>query len=181
VLSVLAILASITTTAQEPATDADARRAYDAYVSAVRAAVLSGDAGALGDLVTADRVSVTARTGSVMRGRAAQIEADRVFFRGARITAFSMPVTSFRSSGPLAYATGVGTHTVMTVATGQQRVDSFQYVEVMVRGDDGRWRSQYFMNAPPETRPSRRGASPCLRPGPRTRSILPFLDVAARR
>jgi ketosteroid isomerase-like protein len=107
---------------------------------------------ALGELVTEDRVSVSGRTGSVMHGRAAQVAADRVFFRGSKISSFSMTVTSFRSSGTLAYATGVGTHTVVTLATGQQRVDWFQYVEVLVRGEDGRWRSQYFMNAPPESR-----------------------------
>lgn len=44
-----------------------------------------------------------------------------------------MTVTSFRSSGTLAYATGVGTHTVLTLATGQQRVDSFHYVDILVR------------------------------------------------
>jgi hypothetical protein len=152
VLITLAIVASVTATAQGPERNGDARRAYDTYLSAVRTAVLSGDADALGELVTEDRVSVTGCTGSVMRTRAVQVAADRVFFQGSKITAYSVTVTSFRSSGTLAYATGVGTHTVLTLATGQQRVDSFQYVDVLVRGEDGRWRSQYFMNAPPEPR-----------------------------
>jgi len=152
VLIVLALVATFTTTTQGPETNAGARQAYDAYLSAVRSAVLSGDADALGELVTEDRVSVAGRTGSVVRGRAAQVAADRVFFRGSKITSFSMTATSFRSSGTLAYATGVGTHTVLTLVTGQERVDSFQYVDVLVRGEDGRWRSQYFVNAPPEPR-----------------------------
>lgn len=142
VLMILAIVASATAAAQSPETNTNARQVYDAYLSAVRTATLSGDADALGELVTEDRVSVSGRTGSVMHGRAAQIAADRVFFQGSKIKSFSMTVTSFRSSGTLAYATGVGTHTVLTLATGQQRVDSFQYVDVLVRGEDGRWRSQ---------------------------------------
>jgi uncharacterized protein (TIGR02246 family) len=150
-LIAMAILASAAT-GQEPSTNDDARQAYDAYLSAVRAAVLSSDAERLGELVTEDRVAITGRTGSVIRGRAAQIAADRAFFQASKITSFDMTVTSFRSSGALACATGVGTHTVLTLATGQQRVDSFQYVEVLLRGEDGRWRSQYFMNAPPEPR-----------------------------
>jgi uncharacterized protein (TIGR02246 family) len=152
-LTVLAVVAGVLGTAQAPDANADARRAYDAYLAAVKRAVVSGDADALGALATDDKVSVTGRSGSTLRGRAAQVAADRVFFQGSTITDFNMTVTSFRSSGTLAYATGVGAHTVVTRATGQQRVDSFQYVEVLVRGDDGRWRSQYFMNAPPEPRP----------------------------
>ena len=152
VLIILSIVAGAMVTAQGPETSSDTRRAYDTYLSAVRTAVLSGDADALGELVTEDRVSVTGSTGSVMRGRAAQVAADRVFFQGSKITSYSVTVTSFRSSGTLAYATGVGTHNVLTLATGQQRLDSFQYVDVLVRGEDGRWRSQYFMNAPPEPR-----------------------------
>ena len=151
VLIILAIVTAPAVTAQIPPTNIDPRQAYDAYLSAVRTAVLGGDADALGDLVTEDRVSVSGRTGSAMHGRAAQVAADRVFFRGSKITSFTMTVTSFRSSGTLAYATGVGAHTVLTLATGEQRVDSFQYVDVLVRGDDGRWRSQYFMNAPPDS------------------------------
>jgi len=150
VLIIVVLAASATARAQSPEANTAARQAYDAYLSAVRTAALSGDADALGELVTDDRVSVSGRTGSVMHGRAAQVAADRVFFQGSKITSFSMTVTSFKSSGTLAYATGVGTHTVLTLATKQQRVDSFQYVDVLVRGDDGRWRSQYFMNAPPE-------------------------------
>ncbi len=147
---ILVTVAASAAAAQSPDTRTEARQAYDAYLSAVRTAALSGDADALGELVTEDRVSVSGRTGSTVHGRAAQVAADRVFFRGSKITSFSMTVTTFRSSGTLAYATGVGTHTVLTLATGQQRVDSFQYVDVLVRGEDGRWRSQYFMNAPPE-------------------------------
>ena len=56
-----------------------------------------------------------------------------------------MLVTSFRSRGSLASAAGVGKHTVVNRSTGQERVDSFQYVDVLVRGDDGRWRSAYFV------------------------------------
>jgi len=152
VLIILAIVASATTMAQSPEANTEGRAAYEAYLSAVRTAALSGDADALGELVTDDRVSVSGRTGSVMHGRAAQVAADRVFFKGSKITSFSMTVTTFRTSGTLAYATGVGTHTVRTLATGQERVDSFQYVDVLVRGEDGRWRSQFFMNAPPEPR-----------------------------
>jgi len=133
--------------AQSPSPDA-ARRQYDAYLSALRAAVLAGDADALGALVTEDRVSVSGATGKTLRGRAAQIETDRVVFRGSRVTEFEMHVTDFRSSGSMAYATGVGSHHVLDRATGREREDRFQYVDILVLEQDGRWRSRYFMNAP---------------------------------
>ena len=133
--------------AQSPSPNAT-RQQYDAYLGALRAAVLAGDADALGALVTEDRVSVSGATGKTLRGRTAQVEADRVVFRGLQVTAFEMHVTDFRSSGSMAYATGVGTHQVLDRATGQQRVDRFQYVDILVLEKDGQWRSRYFMNAP---------------------------------
>lgn len=130
-------------------TTAEARKAYDTYLASLRAAVLAGDAEGVAALVTEDRVSVGA-TGHVTRGRAQQLSEDRAAFRGVTITSFEMHVTDFRSSGPMAYATGTGTHIVIDKSTGKETRDSFQYVEIMTRGADGRWRSQYFMNAAPE-------------------------------
>lgn len=126
------------------------RRQYDAYLAALKAAVLAGDADALGALVTEDRVSVSGATGKTLRGRAAQVESDRIVFRGSQVTSFEMQVTDFQASGSMAYATGVGTHTVVDRTTGQARVDRFQYVDILVLEKDGQWRSRYFMNAPPD-------------------------------
>ena len=83
-----------------------------------------------------------------MLGRSAQLQADRRFFGGSRIAAFEVTVTDFRSAGSLAYATGTGRHTVADIATGEPRVDTFQYVEILVLEEDNHWRSRYFMNAP---------------------------------
>jgi hypothetical protein len=148
-ITVLA-LAVLSLSAQSPISEP--RQEYEEYLRALRASVLSGNAEALGALVTEDRVSVSGATGRTMRGRVAQVEADRALFRGSQITSFEMQLTDFRSSGSLAYATGVGTHTVVDRSTGQQRTDSFQYVEVLILGSDGLWRSQFFMNAPQEPR-----------------------------
>ncbi len=149
-LLIVAILAiGSVESAQSPLPDGT-RRQYDAYLEALRAAVLAGDADALGALVTADRASVSGATGRTLRGRAAQVEADRIAFRGSQVTAFEMRVTDFQSSGSMACATGVGTHEVLDRATGQRRVDKFQYIDILVLEKDGHWRSRYFMNAPPE-------------------------------
>jgi ketosteroid isomerase-like protein len=110
---------------------------------------LAGDAEAVGNLVTPDRVAVSGVNGNTVRGRAAQVAADRVFFRDSRVVSFEMRVTAFSAADSLAYAAGVGTHTVINAA-GVSRVDRFQYVDILVRGSDGQWRSRYFMNAPPE-------------------------------
>ena len=144
-VAVLALIASVTLPAQSAP-----RREYERYLVDLRAAVLAGDADALGALVTEDRVSVSGASGKTMRGRAAQVESDRVVFRNSRVTAFDMTITDFQSSGSLAYATGTGTHRVIDKATGAERVDTFQYVEVLVLEKDGKWRSKHFMNAPRE-------------------------------
>lgn len=134
----------------QAAQSTDARREYDAYLNTLRAAIMAGDADALGALVMEDRVSVSGANGKTVRGRAAQVQSDRVFFAASKITAFEMRVIDLRSSGSLAYATGIGTHTVTDRVTGQQHVDSFQYVDILIREADGHWRSRYFMNAPRE-------------------------------
>jgi ketosteroid isomerase-like protein len=127
------------------------RQEYDAYLAALKAAVLGGDADAIGALVTDDRVAVTGASGRTVRGRDAQVAADRVFFQGSQVVAFEMHVTDFRSDGALAYAAGTGVHTVVDRRTGSSRVDRFQYLDVLVKGNDGHWRSRYFVNAPPES------------------------------
>ena len=150
VLLVIVILAiGSVESAQSPSPNS-ARRQYDAYLDALRAAVLAGDADALGALVTVDRVSVSGASGKTLRGRAAQVEADRIVFRSSQVTAFEMQVTDFQSSGSMACATGIGTHQVLDRTTGQRRVDKFQYVDILVLEQDGHWRSRYFMNAPPD-------------------------------
>jgi hypothetical protein len=92
--------------AQSPSPNAT-RQQYDAYLGALRAAVLAGDADALGALVTEDRVSVSGATGKTLRGRTAQVEADRVVFRGSQVTAFEMQVTDFRSRSDRTFAGAV--------------------------------------------------------------------------
>ena len=128
-----------------------ARNEYDAYLDALKAAVLAGDASALGDLVTTNRVAVTGANGRTVRGRAAQVAADRVFFRTSQVTSFEMRVAEFRSDGSLAYAAGTGVHTVVDRQSGATRTDRFQYIDVLEKGTDGRWRSKYFVNAPPDS------------------------------
>jgi uncharacterized protein (TIGR02246 family) len=129
---------------------AQGREQYDAYLSALKTAVIAGDADALADLVTNDRVSVSGASGRTMRGREAQRAADKEFFSGYKIVTFDMKVTEFKSSDSLAYAAGIGVHTVEDRANGARKVDRFQYLDVLVREADGHWRSRYFMNAPVE-------------------------------
>lgn len=126
------------------------RGQYDGYLGELRAAILAGDAQSLGNLVTEDRVSVSGATGKTLRGRAAQVESDRAVFLSSQVTMFEMRITDFHSSGAMAYATGVGTHQIRDRTTGQQRVDRFQYVDILVVEPDGHLRSRYFMNAPLE-------------------------------